>query len=174
MSPPNPEHQEPVVLRPYREADLPMLFALDQVCFAPGIAYSRDELLHFLAHPSAFAIVAHPRESSETPLGFALVQSARRALSGGRDRWQPVLHIITIDVSPDARRIGVGSALMRWILDQARTLTLSAVVLEVAVDNLSAQGFYARWGFQATGTIPGYYNGTLDALVMERHVESGA
>ena len=174
MFPHSPEHRGPVVLRPYRDADLPALFALDQVCFAPGIAYSRDELLHFLAHPSAFAIVAYPRESSETPFGFALVQSARRSLAGGKNRWQPVLHIITIDVSPDARRIGVGSALMRWIFEQARTLTLFAVVLEVAVDNLSAQGFYTRWGFQATGTIPGYYNGTLDALVMERHVEPGA
>ena len=45
-------------------------------------------------------------------------------------------------------------------------------MLEVAVDNLAAQLFYQHHGFTVTGTIPGYYNGALDAFQMERPIAS--
>jgi ribosomal protein S18 acetylase RimI-like enzyme len=35
------------------------------------------------------------------------------------------------------------------------------------VDNPDAQLFYRELGFVATGRIPGFYMGTLDALTME-------
>jgi [ribosomal protein S18]-alanine N-acetyltransferase len=44
------------------------------------------------------------------------------------------------------------------------------VLLEVAVDNATAQSFYERHGFVRTGRIPGYYMGRIDALVMEKQL----
>ena len=153
------------VLRPYRAGDLAALHALDQVCFPPGIAYSRAELRSFIEHPSSFTVVA---ADGEAVYGFAVVRPVRRASAGGGR----ALHILTIDVSPDRRRAGVGSTLMGWMFGKAEQLGSSAIVLEVAVDNYPAQEFYKRHGFEVVGTLPGYYNGVVDALELTRQLRS--
>ncbi len=154
-----------IELRKYSAADLFRLSVLDQQCFPPGIAYSRAELRAFLEHPSSFTVLAC---EGRAILGFAIVRPVLRH-APARDR---ALHLLTIDVAPEARRQGVGSLLMRWILGKATELGAVVIMLEVAVDNLSARHFYERSGFTRAGIIPGYYNGKIDALRMERSVES--
>ncbi len=155
---------QPARLRPYQAMDLPALFALDQVCFQPGIAYSRAELRSFLEHPSSFAVVAHV---SERIAGFVIVRPMRRPAIGTRV-GRSVLHLLTIDVAPEFRRQGVGAMLMHWVLEQAGTLGSHGVVLEVAVNNEPAQQFYRRFDFVQTRILPGYYNGGTDAYELER------
>ncbi len=153
-----------VSLRPYAEADLPVLHGLDAVCFPPDIAYTRQELKHFLEHPGAFSVVA---EFDGTVAGFAITRSIRRRMVS-LDRVATAVHVITIDVSPTLRRQRIGARLMDWIVNHAGRIGAQALVLEAAVDNFPAHRFYERFGFVVTGTIPGYYNGVLDALVYER------
>ncbi len=85
-----------------------------------------------------------------------------------------MMHVLTIDVDPGARRQGVGGALMRWIFERAAQARSQAVVLEVASDNSVAQSFYQSFGFVVTGTVPGYYNGVTDALQLERQLRGAA
>jgi ribosomal-protein-alanine N-acetyltransferase len=157
---------DPAALRSYRERDLPALHALDGVCFPPDIAYTRQELKHFLEHPSAFSIVA---EQNGHIAGFAITRSVRRRIQR-LGRVAPAVHIITIDVSPPLQRQGLGVQMMEWIIEQASRLGAQALVLEAAVDNRAAHRFYERFGFTVTGTIPGYYNGLVDAFAFERLV----
>ncbi len=161
-----------VQLRGYADLDLPVLHALDQVCFPPGIAYSLPELRSFLHHPSSFTTVAFSPDrgepSEESVLGFAIVRPVRRRVRGASREPVPALHVLTIDVAPLARRQGVGGLLMQWIFAQGARLQTRAIVLEVAVDNYAAQRFYAYFGFTVTATIPGYYNGLVDAFELER------
>jgi ribosomal-protein-alanine N-acetyltransferase len=153
-------------LRHYVRADLAALHALDQICFDPEIAYSRAELESFLNHPSGFSIIAC---HGEQIVGFAIIRSVRRNAEPGQPlRDEAAVHILTIDVSPQARRQGVGALLMDWIILKAAMLGANAITLEVAVTNEAAQRFYERFGFSITGTIPGYYNGSVDALSLER------
>ncbi len=154
-----------IALRPYREADLPALHALDQVCFAPGIAYGRAELKSFLTHASSFTAVA---AEGDRIAGFAIVRSTRSQLKAFQMQHAPALHLLTIDVAPEVQRRGVGALLMTWISAKAADLAVRAVVLEVAVDNVVAQHFYKKLGFTEAGFIPGYYNGVIDALKLER------
>jgi ribosomal-protein-alanine N-acetyltransferase len=156
----------PAALRSYRETDLPALHALDGVCFLPDISYTRQELKHFLEHPGAFSIVA---EQDGRIAGFAITRSVRRRIHT-LDLVAPAVHVITIDVSPTLRRRGIGVQLMQWIIAQAARLGAQALVLEAAVDNRPAHLFYERFGFTVTGTIPGYYNGLVDAFAFERLV----
>jgi hypothetical protein len=51
-------------------------------------------------------------------------------------------------VVPAARRQGVGDAVMRAVLDEARRLGLDEVWLEVLVQNEPARGLYERLGFE--------------------------
>jgi diamine N-acetyltransferase len=46
---------------------------------------------------------------------------------------------------------GVGAALMAWVLDEARARDARELYLSVFVDNLRAQRFYARYGFERVG-----------------------
>jgi ribosomal protein S18 acetylase RimI-like enzyme len=149
------------------EADLDRFFALDQRCFAPGVAYTREELAAFLAHPSAFSVLLEDRPTPAMPHGELLGFAIARTFS---TRGKAVLHIITIDVSPTARRRGVGTILMDWMAEKAHDLHLKALRLEVSVDNADALAFYQRLGFTQVGRIAGYYLGTIDALVLEREL----
>jgi ribosomal protein S18 acetylase RimI-like enzyme len=45
------------------------------------------------------------------------------------------------------------------------------ILLEVAVDNPKALAFYKRHGFNTLKTIPRYYQGSVDALLMGKRLE---
>jgi [ribosomal protein S18]-alanine N-acetyltransferase len=138
------------------------LFVLDQECFRPGIAYSKAELRYFLFHPRSISVVA---ESAAGIAGFAIVEFP---LENGRR----IGHIVTIDVAPEQRRVGVGRLLMDALLDFCRQAEANHLRLEVAVDNEGALAFYRRLGFAETGRIRGFYMGKLDALQMGLDLES--
>jgi [ribosomal protein S18]-alanine N-acetyltransferase len=146
-------------LRPFRETDLDTLYAIDQVCFAEGIAYSKSDLSDFLQQPRSFNQVAESEPG--TIVGFCIAQEYTQ-------RRKRIGHIVTIDVLPNARRMGIGGALMEAVEAHFRTLFTECIHLEVAVDNLGAQNFYQRCGFEIIGRIPNYYLGRLDALAMQK------
>jgi ribosomal-protein-alanine N-acetyltransferase len=143
------------------EAEIDRLYALDQICFHPGVAYSRAELSAFLSHPSTFTALVEDERAGL--LGFAIARTVRK-------RGKGFFHIITIDVAPSARRRGAGTLLMEWMAAQARGLRLAGLRLEVAVDNADALGFYTCHNFTEVGRIPGYYLGRTDAIILEREL----
>jgi ribosomal-protein-alanine N-acetyltransferase len=151
----------PFSLRAVSPDDFPSLYALDQACFDPGIAWSKAELLYFLRYPGNIGVLAE--DESGRLAGFAIAGKQRRqgAVFG---------RLITIDVDSPVRRRGVGHVLLEEIERQLRAAGATAVLLEVAVDNATAQRFYERHGFIRTGRIPGYYLGRIDALVMEKQL----
>jgi ribosomal-protein-alanine N-acetyltransferase len=148
-------------VRTYGPADFVSLHALDQQCFAPGIAYEREELRYFLEAPNATTLVAEA-ELKEI-VGFITVQLYR-----GRPSYQA--RIITIDVSPALRQQGIGAALMAASEDYLRSQSVNRVRLEVSVENTAAQQFYRRFDYSVVGTIPRYYLGTIDALSMQKEL----
>ncbi|HEV2462694.1 MAG TPA: N-acetyltransferase [Acidobacteriaceae bacterium] len=160
--PQNRRFDSAIHIRQAGREDLDTLFALDQMCFRPGIAYSMAELRYFLFHARSASIVA---DDSTGILGFAIVQFG---LAQGRS----VGHIITIDVDPSLRRNGVGRALMGSLLNLCGQHEAALLRLEVAVDNDPAIAFYREFGFRETGRIPGFYIGRIDALTMERELSS--
>jgi ribosomal protein S18 acetylase RimI-like enzyme len=149
-------------LRPVAQEDFPELFALDQTCFAPGIAWSKAELHYFLKYPGNIGVVA--QDELRNIAGFAIAGKQHRS-------GDVVGRLITIDVDPGLRRQGVGHMLLDETERQLRAAGASAVLLEVAVDNATARSFYERHGFVRTGRIPGYYLGRIDALVMEKQLQ---
>jgi [ribosomal protein S18]-alanine N-acetyltransferase len=148
------------VIRDFKPEDFDTLWRLDQLCFPPGIAYSRPELKSYIRHRGAFTLVATDQEKDkkvETKndvQGFIVVH---RGVTG---------HVITIDVNAAARRAGVGSLLLRAAEDRLRASGCESVGLETAVDNLPALSFYKRHGYSVIRTWPRYYANGVDALVL--------
>jgi ribosomal-protein-alanine N-acetyltransferase len=139
-------------LRDHHPADFEALWALDQMCFPRGIAYSRRELRDFLALPGAFALLA---EAAGSLAGFIL--ATVRDDSG---------YLITIDVHPQHRRSGLGSRLLTAAEDRLRAAGVHAILLEVAVDNAPAIAFYQRHGYSTLRRLPQYYSTGADAFRM--------
>lgn len=74
-----------------------------------------------------------------------------------------------IAVRRDRQRTGLGRALLETLLDFSDGHGIGTVILEVAVNNLSAQRLYSAYGFDGVGVRRGYYQPTnTDALVMRR------
>jgi len=142
-------------LRDYQPRDFEPLWNIDQQCFAPGIAYSKRELAIYIRRRGSFTIVAEIADSASSIAGF-IVAEASRGMG----------HIISIDVLSAHRRLGLGSKLLLAAENRLRTLECRNVVLETAVDNNSALGFYKRHGYAVLKVSPRYYSNGVDALVL--------
>jgi ribosomal-protein-alanine N-acetyltransferase len=149
-------------LREFRREDFNSLWRIDQECFAPGIAYSRMELAAYIRLRGAFTVVAEPKGAAgeSAVLGFIVAQANRRGVG----------HILTIDVPPASRRSGVGSKLLATAEERLRAASCHRVVLETAVDNVSALAFYKRHQYSVVKTIPRYYSNGVDAFVLEKEL----
>jgi [ribosomal protein S18]-alanine N-acetyltransferase len=116
---------------------------------------------------------AYHREVFTNPNSIMLV--ARNLLNGPPvigffAGWvvEDELHVNNIAAHPDYRRIGVGSALMEWAIDEAKLRGVKYVLLEVRASNEVAQLLYRRLGFNFVARRRDYYRGpTEDALVMK-------
>ena len=68
------------------------------------------------------------------------------------------LHVNTLAVSPDSRRQGLGSVLMRSAMADAAAGGAARATLEVRASNAAALGLYQRLGFTIAARRPGYYS----------------
>jgi ribosomal-protein-alanine N-acetyltransferase len=72
-----------------------------------------------------------------------------------------------IAVHPDARRRGIGRALVAGAVELARSNGADRMLLEVAATNGPALQLYRSAGFVEISRRRGYYRPGVDALVME-------
>ncbi len=157
----------PFRIRQFEKADFDTLWRIDQACFDPQLAYSRAEMAFYMRRPRSFTLVAESdggevRGSGKAPasiLGFILAESRRK--SG---------HIITIDVVAEARRAGVGSALLRAAEEQLLRAGAVAVALETPVNNAAAIRFYKQKWYFVEKTVAEYYSNHVDALIMTKEM----
>lgn len=139
---------------PATVAHAPVLAALHAAGMQRGRAWSADEFARLLATPGAFAFLA----PGEAPEGFVL-------------GWTQAdtAEILTIAVTPAARRRGRGAALLAAAVESARAAGAARIVLDVAADNAPARALYAAAGFAQIGVRKGYYDaGATDALILAR------
>jgi ribosomal protein S18 acetylase RimI-like enzyme len=148
-------------IRQFEKGDFDLLWRIDQDCFDPQLAYSRPELAFYMRRPGSFTLVAE--DQGGVIQGFIVAETRRK--TG---------HIITIDVIAEARRDGVGSALLLAAEEKLRLAGAVAVALETPVDNDAAIRFYKKKGFFVEKTVAGYYSGQLDALVMKKKLAKPA
>lgn len=146
-----------ILVRDSRPEDFESLWRLDQECFPPGISYSRRELKGFMQHQGSFTLVA--TDEKEQLQGFTVAHCGTEG------------HVVTIDVGPAARRMGVGSLLLREAEQRMRSAGCCAVGLETAVDNITALAFYKRHGYSVIRTWPRYYPNGVDALVLRKDLK---
>jgi ribosomal-protein-alanine N-acetyltransferase len=163
----------------YRREDLEALWTIDQQCFPPGIAYSQRELNAYMKQWGSFTLVAKsaPGTGKSAPEGGGAEVGTASAMVGflvASASRRGVGHVITIDVLPQARRLGLGSKLLTAAEDRLRSAGCRSVYLETAVDNQPALAFYKRHQYFLVKTVPRYYANEVDALVLQKDLLSAA
>lgn len=154
-------------IRRFQKTDFDTLWQIDQACFDPQLAYSRQELAFYMRRPGSFTLVAEPDgaepDGNGSPPGriVGFIVAEARGRSG---------HIITIDVVAEARRAGVGSVLLQAAEDHLRQSGAVVVGLETPANNAAAIRFYKQKGYFVEKTVSGYYSNQLDALVMRKEL----
>ncbi|MDT0166128.1 ribosomal protein S18-alanine N-acetyltransferase [Actinotalea sp. AC32] len=141
-----------MTVRALATADLPRLVELERVLFGAS-AWTLGMLTEELDAPGrAYAGV-----------------DADGVLVGYAGLWfdGDVAQVMTIGVDPVAQRRGIGTALLVWVVQTARDLGASSVLLEVRVDNDPAITLYERHGFEVLGRRRRYYQPEdVDAFTM--------
>jgi ribosomal protein S18 acetylase RimI-like enzyme len=144
-----------LLIREYGSRDIRVLHELDKVCFPADIAYSRAEMLHYVNDKSSITRVA---ELNHQIVGFAV----------GCFVDPLAAHVVTLDVLHSARRLKVGTELMKTLHEEFRDKGAEISFLEVDVANDAARRFYEGLRYRYLELLQGYYNGRSDAYRMIR------
>jgi ribosomal-protein-alanine N-acetyltransferase len=133
--------------------DLPLLAALHAEAF--DRPWGAAALQALMAAEGGLALL------DETRLGFILI----RAVADEAE-------VLTLAVSPKARRRGLGRTLVEAGARAAASRGARTLFLEVAADNVAALALYRACGFVETGRRRGYYPreaaAAVDALLFSR------
>lgn len=142
------------VVRPLAEKNLEELLRLNTRCFRNGENYTKHTFAYLLNEPNALSYQIVTAEDQMAGFVCILV---------GEDG---AAHITTIGVAPEHRRRGLAEQLISHLEHSLKAKKVGAVVLEVRVGNIAAQGLYQRCGFSVTQRISRYYNNGEDGFLM--------
>ena len=130
-----------VRVSPATAAEVPALAELHRAAFAEP--WSAAALAQLLVMPGAFAWLA---TRAGRPAGFVLARAAAEEAE-----------ILTLAVVPEARRCGIGRALVGAVAGDARARGAGRLHLEVAEDNEAGLALYRACGFSIAGRRRNYY-----------------
>ncbi|NBW00451.1 MAG: tRNA (adenosine(37)-N6)-threonylcarbamoyltransferase complex dimerization subunit type 1 TsaB [Betaproteobacteria bacterium] len=113
--------------------------------------------------------------------GYRLKLLRERGVLIGYVVWMPVLqeaHLLNITLAPPRQGHGLGTWMMRSVMQQMQAEGLQQILLEVRPSNHRALALYRRLGFAQIGIRKGYYPNSAtasvsreDAVVMRQSLE---
>lgn len=142
-----------------RESEIGDIAALEREVFGSG-GYPLPTLRQFFDLAGPLFVRASSR-GELVGYGIALPSA------GSRDGW-----ILSVAVRQDLRRQGVGSALVKALVEQARTAGLDTLRLTVDPANAAARTFYEALGFVEEKAVRDYFGSGMDRIVMRTTVAS--
>ena len=174
-------------IEPMTLEDLPQVMVLERRCFPSPWSERlfREELEHPWAILELFRMIDGPTEFWETLRENRDLFIEKKVLKqpppkptmpliAYMDYWlvQSELHLLSLAVHPDFRRLGLGRIMIERIMEATRFVAGKRVKLEVRKNNKAAQKLYTKLGFVVKKIKKGYYSDTgEDGLVMVRKVE---
>ena len=135
--------------------DLPRILEIERLAFPTP--WSLSSFQRELTLPFSRTTVAVSSEDQDAP--------ARGFLC----RWLVAdeCHILNIAVHPEFRRLGIGAALLRHTVDEAKEKRAQFITLEVRRANLAARCLYRMLEFEEQRLRTDYYGPGEDAIRME-------
>jgi ribosomal-protein-alanine N-acetyltransferase len=141
-----------IAVEPMTLDDLPEVLAIERAAFTSP--WTEDNFRH---------------EVEDNPLAWNLVARDGRKIVAFACTYVVSDELMINDLAVDAseRRRGVGSTILRQLLDGARIRGCRRATLEVRPGNRAARALYEGFGFAVVGVRPAYYADTgEDALLL--------
>ncbi len=143
------------IIRGVTFSDLHEISEIEQLSFTT--AWSLNAFVEELKNPRSLGYVA---VKGDRILGYVFGQIVTDEA-----------HILDLAVRPGYRRRGIGTALVRHILNMFLSYGCSDVFLEVRASNTAALNLYRRLGFCQVGLRRDYYQFPReDAIVMKKNL----
>lgn len=135
------------------EKDMMQITEMEQDIFTDP--WTKDGIREALLHDQSLLVVA---ENAGEIYGYSIIYYVLEECD-----------IVKFAVRQNARRLGVGSALMGKTVQCCEEKGIQRMCLEVRSSNLPAVNFYKQQGFLEDGVRKGFYqNPSDDALLMSR------
>lgn len=138
--------------------DLEECWELDQRCFVDGEAYERETFRDLFRHRNSICLKTIAPDGTMAGFVVGVVEPDRTG------------HVVVLGVSPEWRRHGVGTGLMRRLEATFATHEVRLMHLEVRTTNLGAQLLYEGLGFTVAGRRLAYYTNGDDGFLMVKSV----
>jgi len=134
------------------QAHAAALATIHAAAFPPGEAWSANSIALLLGQLGGFGLI-------DERGGMVLARVAA-------DQAE----VLTLAVTPAARRQGIAAGLLRLACAEAGGRGATSVFLEVHTDNVAALALYRREGFIEVGRRRRFYADSSDALVLRMTV----
>jgi ribosomal-protein-alanine acetyltransferase len=145
------------MIRPAIERDIDALLPIEHRCFHND-RLTRLDFHRALKAKSAVLLVA---EEGGAVLGYALLRVRGRQA-----------HLESVAVDPEARRLGLGRALLQAAEEASLSRDARHMRLEIREDNPAAYALYHSLGYRQHGTWLEYYEDESDALRLRKALKT--
>ena len=134
------------------DTDIDLLVKIDLECFSESEAYDARIFRELLSQPGAVAFKAL---SNGEIFSFII---------GGTNGKKGVIY--TLNVRPQFRRAGAGTALLLRFEEELRKKGCDEIHLQTHVNNVPARRLFSKFGYEISGIIKDYYAPGIDAFEM--------
>lgn len=141
-------------VHPLTDKNLNEVLRLNVRCFRNGENYTKHTFNYLLSEPRNLSYRIVTATGEMVGFVFVLVNEDGSA------------HLTTIGVAPEHRRRQLAKRLLSHVENALRTRSVSTIVLEVRVSNVSAQNLYHDAGYTIAQRLAKYYNNGEDCYLM--------
>ena len=141
------------MIRPAQSRDIDALLRLENACFEHD-RLKRTDFRNALRASRSLLLVA---DDGDAIAAYALLKMQGR-----------LGHLLSLAVDPEARRRGLGRALIAAAEEAARARGARHMQLELREDNGAAEALYESLGYRHHGTWLAYYEDESDAHCMQK------
>lgn len=121
--------------------DAPSVAKIEKECFS--MPFTERDISEYIENPIWHFLVARSNSGVLGYISFTVIL----------DECQ----IVNVAVSPEARKMGIGSHLMTHFLEYIKDMGATHVYLEVRESNTPAIKLYEKFGFEVTGISKNHY-----------------
>jgi ribosomal-protein-alanine N-acetyltransferase len=146
---------EPIIIERMTEEDVEEVAGLERLCFSDP--WSKESF----------------REETKHRFSLPLVVKSGQKVVGYTCLWHiyDQMEIANFAVSPDFRRKGIGRKMMERVLEEAKRMNCTNVILSVRESNLPAIRLYGDYGFvEIHRRIKYYQHPNEDAIIMVKNL----
>ncbi|WP_419787898.1 ribosomal protein S18-alanine N-acetyltransferase [Pseudodesulfovibrio sp.] len=135
------------------ESSLEDVVELEKACFA--YHWTREQFLMGLKDGIYVVLGAKEADFLTGYIAFSVIEDE--------------MEILNLAVSPDRRRLGVGTALLRCAMELCKLKGVAKSFLDVKESNVSAQNLYNKFGYVQIGIRKRYYPDTKEDALLFRY-----